>query len=293
MRTDNRHFEPLRINRRALVGGVSGAVGAAAFSSLLDPGPSFADGEQRNAIGGLADLPHAVPKARRIICLFQSGGPSHLDLFDYKPKLKDLDGTELPDSIRRGQRLTEMTSSQSSLPCVASTFGFARHGESGAWLSETFPHLASVVDDLCFVKSLHTEAVNHDPAITLMNTGTQQLGKPSMGSWISYGLGSENRNLPAYVVLISQGDGGQPLFSRLWSSGFLPSKHQGVRFRSGKDPVLFLNDPPGIVRENRRLLLNGLNELNGIRARPSAIRKSTPASPSMKWPIECRWRSPN
>ncbi|MDA0835569.1 MAG: DUF1501 domain-containing protein [Planctomycetota bacterium] len=264
MTNDNDSFPTL--NRRSLVGCVPAAIGAAAFSSLLGSNASAADDVARNAIGGLTGLPHMPPKAKRVICLFQSGGPSHLDLFDYKPKLRELDGTELPDSIRKGQRLTEMTSSQSTLPCVASRFKFAQHGESGTWLCENFPHLSTVVDEMCVVKSLFTEAVNHDPAITLMNTGTQQLGKPSMGSWVSYGLGSENHNLPSYVVFISQGGGGQPLFSRLWSSGFLPSQYQGVRFRSGQDPVLFLNDPPGIDRTGRRVLLDGLTELNSIRA---------------------------
>src|SRR5690606_32393322 len=183
--------------------------------------------------------------------------PSHIDLFDYKPALRRHHGEELPASIRMGQRITGMTSGQSSFPCVAPMFEFHRHGRCGRWLSELIPHIGSVADDICVIKSMHTEAINHDPAFTYIQTGAQQPGRPSLGSWLSYGIGSENQNLPAFVVMISQGSGNktdQPLVSRMWGSGFLPSKHQGVRFRSGTgDPVLYLSNPAGIDRPNRRL----------------------------------------
>ena len=255
----------LTMTRRQMFCQTAGGIGAVALSSLIEPG-LFADTHQS---GGLAGLPHFAPKARRVIYLFQSGAPSHIDLFDYKPKLKELHGTELPDSIRRGQRVTEMTHKQKSFPCVSSIFNFKQQGECGAWISELLPHTASVVDDIAIIRSITTEAINHDPAITYINTGTQQLGKPSMGSWLSYGLGSDSRDLPAYIVLISQGTGrpgGQPLFSRLWSSGFLSSNHQGVRFRSGNDPVLYLSDPPGLDKGSRRAMLDGLAQLNRIKA---------------------------
>ena len=209
--------------------------------------------------------PHFAPKAKRVIYLFQSGGPSQLEMMDYKPKLKELHGTELPDSIRQGQRLTGMTSGQKSFPVVAPKFTFKQVGANGTWLSELLPFTGKVVDDLCIVKSMHTEAINHDPAITFMQTGSQQPGRPSMGSWLSYGLGSEAEDLPAFVVMISHGtgkDANQGLLDRLWGSGFLPSSHQGVKFRSGKDPVLFLNDPNGIDRKLRRSMLDGLARLN-------------------------------
>jgi len=256
------------ITRRKLFSQVAGGLGAAALASLGDPGlaakPSSREGNSN------LRPPHFPPRARRVIYLFQSGGPSQIDLFDYKPELKKRHGSELPDSVRRGQRITEMTKSQSSFPCASSIFNFRQHGQNGAWLSELLPHTSAMVDKLAIVRSLHTEAINHDPAITYINTGSQQLGKPSMGSWLSYGLGSENADLPAYVVLISRGTGrpeGQPLFSRLWGSGFLPSNHQGVRFRTGKDPVLFLSNPPGINQASRRSILDGLARLNEIKAR--------------------------
>jgi hypothetical protein len=184
-----------------------------------------------------------------VIYLFQSGAPSQMDLFDYKPGLKNAQGTELPESVRKGQRLTTMTSTQASFPIAASKFAFAQHGQSGAWLSELLPHTSRVADELCFVKSMHTEAINHDPAITFFQTGAQLAGRPSIGAWLSYGLGSENRDLPAFVAMISQGTGNpgdQPLYDRLWGSGFLPSKYQGVKFRSIGDPVLNLSNPPGL-----------------------------------------------
>jgi hypothetical protein len=243
-------------SRRDFLNRTAGGLGAAALSTLMAEGTAAAG-------------PHFAPKAKRVIYLFQSGAPSQIELFDDKPKLRELSGSELPDSVRNGQRLTEMTHKQKSFPCVPSRFKFGRHGQSGASISELLPHIASVADDIAIIRSLSTEAINHDPAITYVNTGTQELGKPSIGSWLSYGLGSENANLPAYVVLISQGTGrpgGQPLFSRLWSSGFLPSNHQGVRFRSGSDPVLFLNNPPGLDQNSRRAMLDGLAQLNQIKA---------------------------
>lgn len=240
------------LTRRAFLG--RSAVGTAALLGLL--------GREGQAAGAVT---HFAPRAKRVIYLFQSGGPSHLELLDYKPKLRALQGTELPDSIRQGQRLTGMTSGQKSFPVVASKFGFAQQGRSGAWLGELLPHTARVVDELCIVRSLHTEAINHDPAITFMQTGSQQPGRPSLGAWLAYGLGSEARDLPAFVVMISHGSGkdaNQGLLDRLWGAGFLPSSHQGVKLRSGADPVLFLSDPPGMDRGLRRKMLDGLAALN-------------------------------
>lgn len=212
---------------------------------------------------------HFAPKAKRVIYLFQSGAPSQLELFDYKPALARLAGQELPDSVRQGQRLTGMTATQSSFPMVPTKFAFAQRGQSGAWVSDLLPHTARVADRLTFLKSLHTEAINHDPAVTFCQTGFQLAGRPSIGSWLAYGLGSENANLPAFVVMISQGTGNvsdQPLYDRLWGSGFLPTKYQGVKFRSQGDPVLFLKDPEGVNRPARRAFLDDLNELNRMRA---------------------------
>jgi len=239
--------------------------GSAALATLL--GSSF----QNTALSGASPdnqfLPHFAAKAKRVIYLFQSGGPSQLEMMDYKPKLKELHGTELPDSIRQGQRLTGMTSGQKNFPVVAPKFEFKQHGSNGLWLSELLPHTGKIVDDICVVRSMHTEAINHDPAITFMQTGSQQPGRPSMGSWLSYGLGSEAEDLPAFVVMISHGtgkDANQGLLDRLWGSGFLPSNHQGVKFRSGSDPVLYLNDPSGIDRNLRRTMLDGLAKLNEL-----------------------------
>ena len=257
------------LNRRRLFGQSAGGLGAAAVMALMGRQRLAGADSRGESSPGISEIPHFAGKARRVIFLFQSGAPSQLDLFDNKPKLRELHGTELPDSVRQGQRITEMTQGQKSFPCASSIFRFRQHGECGAWISELLPHTASVVDDIAIIRSVNTDAINHDPAITLINTGTQQLGKPSMGSWLSYGLGSEGHDLPAYIVLISQGTGlvgGQPLFSRLWSSGFLPSNHQGVRFRSGSDPVLYLSNPPGIDRGSRRAMLDGLAGLNQIKA---------------------------
>lgn len=250
----------LSITRRHFFGRTALGIGGAALASLLS--------EQLHAAPGLSGLPHFPPKAKRVILLHQSGGPSQIDLFDYKPALKKLQGTELPASVRMGQRITGMTSGQSTLPVASSMFDFARHGQSGAWASSLVPHTAKIVDDLAIIKTMHTEAINHDPAITFFQSGSQQPGRPSMGAWVSYGLGSENDNLPAFVVLVSQAHAlntDQPLFSRLWGSGFLPSNHQGVKFRAGSDPVLFLSDPPGIAKETRRSMLDSIAKLNEIK----------------------------
>ncbi len=253
----------LLLTRRHFFSRTANGIGVAALASLLNERGAAAEHD------GSPAVPHFAPKAKRIIYLFMSGGPSHIDLFDYKPKLRDHHGTELPASIRMGQRITGMTSGQKSFPCVAPMFRFARHGQSGTWLSELLPYTAQIVDDIALVKSVNTEAINHDPAVTYIQTGHQQPGRPSLGSWLSYGLGSESRDLPAFIVMISQGSGNktdQPLFSRLWGSGFLPTQHQGVRFRSGQDPVLYLSDPPGIDGQTRRRMLDGLQELNRMTA---------------------------
>ncbi|MBX3745623.1 MAG: DUF1501 domain-containing protein [Verrucomicrobiae bacterium] len=246
-------------------------LGTAALASLLNERLFAADADPRlRSLGTLPSL-HFAPKARRVIFLFMSGGPSHIDLFDHKPRLRDYHGQELPGSIRMGQRITGMTSGQSSFPCVAPMFDFQRHGKAGIWMSELLPHIGSIADRICLIKSMHTEAINHDPAFTYIQTGHQQPGRPSLGAWLSYGIGSENRDLPAFVVMISQGSGNktdQPLVSRMWGPGFLPSEHQGVRFRSGSgDPVLYLSDPPGIARSNRRQMLDGVRDLNHLAAR--------------------------
>jgi hypothetical protein len=211
---------------------------------------------------------HFAPKAKRVIYLFQSGGPSHIDLFDYKPHLEKVHGQDLPDSIRQGQRLTGMTSDQKNFPVCKSIAEFKQRGASGQWISDLLPYTTGVADEITVIRSMHTEAINHDPGITFINTGSQFPGSPSMGSWVSYGLGSMNENLPSYIVLVSQGTGknpGQPIFSRLWGSGFLPSNHQGVQFRSSKDPVLYLNDPAGMTRADRRSMLDDLGKLNELR----------------------------
>jgi hypothetical protein len=256
----------LLISRRQLFGRAATGIGTAALASLLNDHSLAATGDPL-ATGGVLGKLHFAPKAKRVIYLHMSGGPSHIDLFDYKPALKEHHGEELPASVRMGQRITGMTSGQKSFPCVYPIFNFAQHGQSGTWLSELLPHLAEVVDDVSIVKSMHTEAINHDPAITYIQTGHQQPGRPSLGSWLSYGLGSENHNLPAYVVMISLASNGandQPLFSRLWGSGFLPSEHQGVRFRSGSDPVLYLSNPPGVDETTRRRMLDGARQLNQL-----------------------------
>jgi hypothetical protein len=256
------------LTRRHFFGRAAAGVGIAALASLLNEDAAAAPGSGRATVGGLSDLPHFRPTAKRIIYLFQSGAPSQMDLFDYKPKLQNLRGTELPASIRMGQRLTGMTSTQASFPIAPAKFKFARHGRSGAWVSDLLPSTAKVVDDLCFIKSMYTEAINHDPAITFFQTGAQLAGRPCIGSWVSYGLGSENRNLPAFVAMISQGTGNpadQPLYDRLWGSGFLPTKYQGIKFRSVGDPVLYLSNPEGMDRNARRRMLDDLAKLNHLK----------------------------
>tara|TARA_B100001741_G_scaffold74134_1_gene59919 strand:+ start:1354 stop:2742 length:1389 start_codon:yes stop_codon:yes gene_type:complete len=232
-------------------------MGALGLASLAQPG--ILNGASR---GSLTE-PHFKPKAKRVIYLFFSGGPSHIDMYDYKPAMRKIHGIELPDSIRNGQRITGMTSGQKSFPCVAPMFEFKQHGQSGGYYSEILPNIASIADEMTLIRSVNTEAINHDPAITYINTGTQQLGHPSMGAWLNYGLGSPSDNLPGYIVMISKGRGGsQALYSRLWGSGFLPSKHQGVKFRSSGEPVLYLNNPPGINRDSRRAILDSINAIN-------------------------------
>ena len=211
-------------------------------------------------------LPAAPPaKAKRIIFLFQAGGPSQIDLYDWKPRLKVDSGKELPGSIRMGQRLTAMSGNQASLPLVGTPFKMEQHGDSGSWVnSDILPHIAGIADDICFIKSMHTEAINHGPGVTFMQTGSQFPGRPSMGAWLDFGLGSMNSDLPSFVVMVTKNKGGQPLVSRLWGSGFLPGKHDGVRFRADKDAILYLNSPKGIDRANRRKVLDHLRELHEI-----------------------------
>ena len=259
----------LMMTRRTLFARASVGIGTAALASLLNPDLFAETAEIDPKTGGLKGLPHFTPKAKRVIFLHQSGAPSQIELFDYKPQLDKLHATELPASVRMGQRITGMTSGQTTLPVARSIFKFNQHGQSGTWISELLPHHGKIVDDIAVTRTMHTEAINHDPAITFIQTGFQQPGRASMGSWVSYGLGSDNQNLPAFVVLISQANAlnvDQPLFSRLWSSGFLPSRYQGVRFRTGSDPVLYLADPPGIDRSDRRNILDAVEKINRLRA---------------------------
>ncbi|MBI2686221.1 MAG: DUF1501 domain-containing protein [Acidobacteria bacterium] len=248
--------------RRQFFGRGAKGLSAAALAGLLNGDAAAVP------TGGLPGVPHYAAKAKRVIWLHQSGGPSQLDLFDYKPQLKKFHGSELPGSIRMGQRITGMTSGQASFPCASSIFKFEQAGKAGIWMSELIPHHKKIADEICVIKSVHTDAINHDPAITFIQSGSQQPGRPSIGSWVSYGLGSETQELPAFVVLLSQQNSvnaDQPLFSRLWGAGFLPSRYQGVRLRSGKDPVLYLADPAGIEREGRREMLDALQALNKMR----------------------------
>lgn len=246
------------LTRRHFFGKTASGVGSMALAHLL--GRDLPAAETSPA--GLPGLPHFAPKAKRIVYLFQSGGPSQLETFDPKPGLRKLRGQDLPESIRKGQRLTTMTAGQTSFPLVESIFEFRRHGRSGAWISELLPHTAKIADDLCFIRSLHTEAINHDPAVTFFQTGSQIAGRPSIGAWLSYGLGSESSDLPGFVVMVTQGTGGQPIYDRLWGSGFLPTRYQGVKFRSVGDPVLYLSDPKGFSRSQRREYLDALGALN-------------------------------
>ncbi len=251
------------MNRRDFFGRFALGLGGIALSRLLQNSAGAAE-TVRNPFAGVLSQPHFAPKAKRIIYLFMAGGPSQHDLFDYKPLLNKMHGQDLPDSVRAGQRLTGMSANQAHLPLAGSVFKFAQHGKSGAWVSDLMPETAKIVDDLCFVRSMHTEHINHDPAITFFQTGHQLPGRPSMGSWLSYGLGSANENLPGFVVLISKDRIDQPLYSRLWGNGFLPSIHQGVQFRSGGDPVLYLDNPDGVSSASRRKMLDRLAELSAI-----------------------------
>ncbi|MCC6509585.1 MAG: DUF1501 domain-containing protein [Pirellulaceae bacterium] len=258
----------LRENRRIFLRAGSAGLGAAALATLLGQSSRVEATEkktrERQAIQ-LPGLPHHAPKAKRIIYLFQSGAPSQMDLFDPKPAVEAHRGEDLPESIRRGQRLTTMTSGQKKFPVAPSTFKFAQHGQSGMWMSELLPHMSQEADRWCMIRSMHTEAINHDPAITFCQTGAQLAGRPSIGAWLSYGLGSENQDLPAYIVLTSFGSGrkdDQPLYDRLWGAGFLPSQHQGVKFRNAGDAVLYLSNPPGVSAQTRRSTLDRLAALN-------------------------------
>ena len=264
------HDYQRHLTRRTMLGDVTRGIGSLALGSLLFPGLANAKDDTSSRHGGLSELPHFAPRAKRVLCLFQSGGVSQVDLFDNHAVMHRHAGQEIPPSVKGTQRLTGMTSNQSAYPVVPPLCGGRRCGQHGTWVSDLLPHIQGIVDDICIVKSLYTEAINHDPAITYMNTGNQQPGYASMGSWVSYGLGSENENLPAFVAMVSQGTGknpGQPIFSRLWGSGFLPSSHQGVGLRPGASPVLYLSNPPGVDREQRRALLDDLAELNEVRAR--------------------------
>ncbi|MCA9117182.1 MAG: DUF1501 domain-containing protein [Planctomycetaceae bacterium] len=258
-----REFELLQ-TRRHFFGRTAGGIGTAALASLLNPQPAAAAGSG-GADHGVLGTTHFRPKAKRIIYLFMSGAPSQLDLFDHKPKMHEMAGVDLPDSVRKGQRLTTMTSGQAKFPIAPSIFNFRQHGESGAVLSELLPYTASMADDICFVKSIHTEAINHDPAITYIQTGSQQPGRPSVGAWLSYGLGRGNDSLPGFVVLQASWSAkraAQALYNRLWGAGFLPSRHAGVSLRSNGDPVLYLSNPPGVDDGTRRQMLDALSSLN-------------------------------
>ena len=259
----NRIFnEAAILSRRHFLGRAGMGLGVAALAHLFDQDLLAVQTAGVAPPGSLPGLPHFPPKAKRVICLFQGGGPSQIDIFDVKPELQKWTGTDLPDSIRKGQRLTAMTAAQTRFPVAPSIFQFARHGGSGAWVSELMPHTAQVVDDLCFIRSMHTEQINHDPAVTFAQTGFQLAGRPSMGAWVSYGLGSENQDLPAFVVMVT--GNGQALAERLWGTGFLPSKYQGVKLRSAGDPVLYVSDPAGFDRTQREGFIADLEKLNQI-----------------------------
>ncbi|WAJ72066.1 DUF1501 domain-containing protein [Catenovulum adriaticum] len=256
-----------QFNRRQFLTGAAAGLGTAALASVPNVAmakdlSSVLKPEQNPEINGILGKPHIPAKAKRVIYLFQSGGPSQLETFDYKPTLNKMHGQELPAEVRGGQVLTGMSAQQSSLPLAGSIYGFDQHGDSGAWVSELMPHTAKIVDDLCFVKSMHTDQINHDPAITFLQTGFPIAGRPSIGAWLNYALGTDNNTLPGFIVMVSTNAGGQPLYSRLWGNGFLPSIHQGVQFRGGKDPVLYLNNPPGLDLKDRSQLMQHLKKLN-------------------------------
>jgi hypothetical protein len=254
-----------KYTRRDFLTRTSLGMGALTLGGLMGPSPVLGkDLISQMVHGNGSGIPHFVPKAKRVIYLFQSGAPSQLDLFDHKPLLNKMNGKETPESVLGNQRLTGMTAGQTSFPMAGSVFDFKQHGQSGAWVSELMPYTSKIVDELCFIKSMYTEAINHDPAITFLQTGSQLPGRPSIGSWLSYGLGTDNKNLPEFVVLLTKDKYGQPLYSRLWGNGFLPSQHQGVQFRSGKDPVLYLDNPPGVTQDNRKIQLEHLKELQKL-----------------------------
>ncbi|HEY3855834.1 MAG TPA: DUF1501 domain-containing protein [Verrucomicrobiae bacterium] len=254
--------DPFGITRRHFFAKTARGLGTVALASLMPKVVSAAANSTGTAVGGLQGFPNFTPKAKRVIYLFQSGAPSQIDLFDYKPQLNKLNGEQLPESVRDGQRLTAMSSQQASIPLAGSIFEFKQHGQSGAWLSELLPHTATIADEMCVVRSMYTEAINHDPAITFFQTGSQIAGRPSFGSWVHYGLGSINQDLPAFVVLVTPNKADQPLYSRLWGSGFLDSRYQGIQFRSGKEPVLYMANPDGPCGTGRRALLDKLDALN-------------------------------
>jgi len=257
----NDHHHNEKYTRRDFLTKTSLGLGALTLGSLINPNPVLGNVNNNHNFSPNLKLPHFPAKAKRIIYLFQSGAPSQLDLFDYKPLLKKMHGQEIPDSIRGTQRLTGMTAGQASFPLVSSKFNFKQFGESGAWMSDLMPHTSKIVDELCFIKSMYTEEINHDPAVTFLQTGSNLPGRPSMGSWVSYGLGSDNKNLPEFVVLVTKNKSGQPLYARSWGNGFLPSKYQGVQFRSGKDAVLYLKNPPGVTGDLRKEQLDYLKKL--------------------------------
>ena len=259
------------LSRRQFLNRFGLGLGGIALANLVNPTSAF--GATNSTLQGVLGGTHFPARAKRVIYLFMAGGPSQLETFDYKPLLNERNGEQLPDSVRRGQRLTGMSGNQASLPLAGSIYKFAQHGSAGAWVSELLPHTAGVVDDLLIMRGMYTEAINHDPAITFLQTGSQISGRPSIGAWVHYGLGTDNENLPSFVVLITKGKGGQPLYSRLWGSGFLPSRHQGVQFRSGKDPVLYLNDPEGITPASRKLMLDRLRDLHQYNAEKNGDRE--------------------
>ena len=285
--------------RRAFFKSTGLAAGRIALASLMFPDLFRANAATVRPAGGhppLPGLPHFAPKARRLIYLFMNGAPSQIDLWDYKPNLAELFDTDLPDSIRNGQRLTTMTSGQKRFPIAPSIYKFAPHGQCGTMVSELLPHTAQVVDDLAVIRTVYTEAINHDPASTYILTGNQIPGKPSIGAWLSYGLGSEADNLPAFVVMTPRWSAkrdAQALYQRLWGAGFLPSQHQGVALRANGDPVLYINNPPGVDAAARRTMLDGLAKLNQAAFNALAIRKSRRASPNTKWRSRCKPPSPS
>ncbi|NAS12877.1 DUF1501 domain-containing protein [Poritiphilus flavus] len=274
IRSNNKDLQEVekQWDRRNFLTKTSLGLGALALGSLLKTEKAFgslgADSSGtdllNSALKNRMGLPHHLPRAKRIVYLFQSGGPSQLDMFDYKPKLREMFGQDLPESVRQGQRLTAMSADQTVFPIAPSIMDFKQYGESRAWVSELMPYTAEIVDELCFIKSMQTDAINHDPAITFFQTGSQLPGRPSIGAWLSYGLGSDNDNLPTFITLITKGMGGQPLYSRLWGNGFLPTEHQGVQFRSGKDPVLYLSNPENYDGTDRRKMLDYLAKLNSL-----------------------------